>query len=436
MPPCSRRLAPQGGWASLHEDLVQLIAWRVLAAGDLLDYTHFRAVCSGWNAGAVSPRGRGLADTRFHPRRWMMFPEGHGLYPGHPDLGGYVRLVNLSSGDFVRVHLPLIHDSTDVAIDSTDGGLLLLLQKHDVAVRLVNPFTGDVADLPPLLPLLPLLEPQRGSRLSCISEYHTFHELSIFRTGVCAAVNVTAAGEITVMLAIDRRHRVAYATVGDRQWCLSAWKLPRLSARTMAFQGKLLYAAAVNTSDVYIYQIDLLQQHDGLSLPPPKMIAKCPLVGKIGTAHLVECASELMLVGSPDASREHLKVYRVADLISGNVVPVTNIGEHAIFLDEWGVCVSANKGFPSVLGNTVICRHRRQTPQVDTCNPWERLSSCSRYDQFDLDSGTWSPALDADILHRDRAPARPYMLGHHILTCCNRYYWNTGLIFCSPMISR
>jgi hypothetical protein len=32
-------------WASVHEDLVRLIAWRVLV-GDFLDYACFRAVCS------------------------------------------------------------------------------------------------------------------------------------------------------------------------------------------------------------------------------------------------------------------------------------------------------------------------------------------------------------------------------------------------------
>ena len=67
-------------WASLDRDLVELIGWRVLA-GDLQDYVQFRAVCSHWSASTAAPRGRGVLDPRFHPRRWMMLPEGHGLYP-------------------------------------------------------------------------------------------------------------------------------------------------------------------------------------------------------------------------------------------------------------------------------------------------------------------------------------------------------------------
>ncbi|GJN33327.1 hypothetical protein PR202_gb21915 [Eleusine coracana subsp. coracana] len=199
MIPCSsskrHRLPPRGGesWASLHEDLVQLIGWRVLL-GDLLDYIRFRTVCSHWNSSTVSPHSRGLVDPRFHPRRWMMFPEGHALYPGHPNLGGYVRFFNLSSGTLVRVHLPLFDDH--VVLDSTDG-LLLLLHERDTAIRILHPLTGDIAELPPLLPLMRQLEPQKGYH--CISEYSGIRELGFLR-GVSAAVNVTAAGKVTVIV--------------------------------------------------------------------------------------------------------------------------------------------------------------------------------------------------------------------------------------------
>ncbi|PNT74304.1 hypothetical protein BRADI_1g12309v3 [Brachypodium distachyon] len=64
-----------GRWESLQEDLIRLVASRLLA-GDFLDYVRFRAVCKVWRSAAVSPRGRGVVDPCFHPRRWMMFPEG------------------------------------------------------------------------------------------------------------------------------------------------------------------------------------------------------------------------------------------------------------------------------------------------------------------------------------------------------------------------
>ncbi|OEL16200.1 hypothetical protein BAE44_0022781 [Dichanthelium oligosanthes] len=61
-------------WASLHADVAQFIAVRVLTTGGFLDYLRFPAVCSHWRTVSASPRGSALLDPRFHPRRWMLFP--------------------------------------------------------------------------------------------------------------------------------------------------------------------------------------------------------------------------------------------------------------------------------------------------------------------------------------------------------------------------
>ncbi|RCV31941.1 hypothetical protein SETIT_6G218700v2 [Setaria italica] len=165
-------------WASLPGDLVRLVASRVLD-GDLLDYVHFRAVCTGWRSGAASPRCRGVVDPRFHPRRWMMLPEGHGLRPGHPDLRGYIRFLNLDTGTV-----------------------------EDSAVRLLHPFTGDIAELPPLATLLPQVV------YNCPAPY------KIRRLADLVSASVSfGAGAITVMLALHEVHRVAFATTLDRLGC-------------------------------------------------------------------------------------------------------------------------------------------------------------------------------------------------------------------------
>lgn len=142
------------GVFNLHEDLVRLVGWRVLT-GDLLDYVRFRVVCSSWRSSTECPRGRGIVDPRAstHGARWMMLPEGHGLYPGHGKLRGYVRFFNLSSGAFVRVKLPIFKDHC-VDLDSVDG-ILLLQRDQDTAILLLHPFTGDIVDLPQLATLLP-----------------------------------------------------------------------------------------------------------------------------------------------------------------------------------------------------------------------------------------------------------------------------------------
>jgi hypothetical protein len=131
-------------WASLlHPDLIPLIGRRVLA-GDLLDYVRFRAICALWRSSTISPRGRGLVDSSFYPRLWVLLPEGYEICPGHSSLLGYVRFFNLSTGFLVRAWLPIFQDHYVL------GGLVLLLHEKDHIVRLLNPLTGDTADLPPL----------------------------------------------------------------------------------------------------------------------------------------------------------------------------------------------------------------------------------------------------------------------------------------------
>ncbi|GJN16144.1 hypothetical protein PR202_gb03102 [Eleusine coracana subsp. coracana] len=103
-------------WASLHEDLVSLMSYRVLA-GDLLDYVRFRATCLRWRQSTPCPRGRGVADPRFHPRRWMLLPEGH----------GHARFFNLATSAFVSARVPHLRDHC--VLDSVDGVLLLHRRK-------------------------------------------------------------------------------------------------------------------------------------------------------------------------------------------------------------------------------------------------------------------------------------------------------------------
>ncbi|CAO2195194.1 unnamed protein product [Urochloa humidicola] len=434
-----RRRHEAESWASLSQDLVEQIGWRVLA-GDLLDYVRFRAVCSHWSSSTIPARGRGLTDPRYHPRRWMLLPEGRGLYPGHPNLGGYVRFFNLSTGAFVRAHLPLFEDH--VVLDSTDG-LLLLLRHPDTAIRLLHPFTGDITELPPALPLMLQIKPGICRYLTAEMKVQ---ELGFLLHGVCSAVSVNAAGAITVMLSLNTKRRVAYATAGDQRWSLSDWELPRLQAVTMSFQGKL-YATAVNPADkinvYYICRIDPPQPsaegNHSLSLQPPRMLVKSPLLVGFGNAHLVECGSELMLAGFTDASIAHLAVYKVSDLIRGRVVPLTDIGGHAIFFEEHGLCVSA-KGFPSISGKSIICKHRLfKMVETGNFNPLlgrrAMRPARPRIDQYDLGSGTWSPAIDEGIVYNDRTlPASPYTLAHHIFACCYRCYWNKGLMLCPAII--
>uniref|UniRef100_A0A453HTQ7 KIB1-4 beta-propeller domain-containing protein n=1 Tax=Aegilops tauschii subsp. strangulata TaxID=200361 RepID=A0A453HTQ7_AEGTS len=154
----------------------------------------------------VCPHGCGVIDPRFHLRRWMMLPEGHGLYPSHASLRGYIHFFNLDTGKFVRVKLPVFNDHC--VLDSAEG-LLVMQRDEDTAIRLFHPFTGDVVDLPPLVTLVPHINPDLPGAFHPMQKFH-------YLRGVCAAFSVSATGAITIMLALHRMGCVAFATPRDQ----------------------------------------------------------------------------------------------------------------------------------------------------------------------------------------------------------------------------
>ncbi|VAH83074.1 unnamed protein product [Triticum turgidum subsp. durum] len=375
-------------WASLSEDLVCAIAWRVLS-GDILDYVRFRAVCTSWRSGTVCPCGRGAADPRFHPCRWMMLPEGHGLYPGHSRLRGYVRFFNLDTGTFVRVKLPLFN--SHCALDSVDD-LLLLQRDEDTGIRLVHPFTGDIAELPPLATLLAQLKNDpsvpRGS--------DPYWWWSLIRYCVCATVSCSA-GAITVMLVFHHLRRVAFATSEDRQWAMPSWEIP-VNIAPLSLQGKLYLVQFPCANGSLVFQMEV-----GSPPLPPKMIATCPADKLYGGYHLVECNSQILLAGYTDSSMSHISIYKLEDLILERFVPVTSIGDRALFLEDRSLSFSS-KALPTIIAETVVY----------TCP----LNRC--FAQYRLTTGAWSQPFDG---YSDGFNPGPYSLIQHVISCCIRNVW-------------
>jgi len=134
--------------------------------------------------------------------------------------------------------------------------------------------------------------------------------------------------------------------------------------------------------------------------------------------HFVECCSELLLVSYNDVSFSKLLVYRLADLVSGKIEPVTDIGDHTLFIGDGSLCVSLspNKGrtrsFPSMSPNSIICMHTFTDPYSEMF---------ARFEQYDRSTGIWTPASDGDIFRRP--PPSPHRLIHHIFTSCHYDYW-------------
>jgi hypothetical protein len=170
----------------------------------------------------------------------MLFPEGFGRFPGHRALGVHVRFFDLSAaGPIVRVPLPELKHHC--VLDSPDG--LLLQRDGDNAIRLLHPFTLDVAEFPDLKCLAHQLY-EMDYELTVDPWYNWTSWLQntarcLYQARkLCAAVNVTATGAITVMLALHSIGRVAFASAGDAEWTVSSWKMNQLD-RALSDQGKL-----------------------------------------------------------------------------------------------------------------------------------------------------------------------------------------------------
>ncbi|KAI5009471.1 hypothetical protein ZWY2020_011608 [Hordeum vulgare] len=383
VPSASAEASP---WTSLQPDLVRLVGWRVVA-GDLLDYVRFRAVCTHWRSSTVSPRGRGIFDQRFHPRRWMVLPDGHGLHP--KDNKGKKRFFSLSTGVSVCPRLP---DDYRV-LDSVDGILLLQRRQGQGSIRLLNPFTGDIAELPPL-----------GSVVSDSELHLSSHEISshVVPGGVVTSVTVSLDGAAVVMIWILEFSRVIFATTKDNHWSQSTRKFI-LTRRPISVQGKLY----VLCYDLPSHAQQVLQigppvhEHGTTSglgspfLPPPKLIATCPTIKCRDGFGLAECNSEILVMAYKDSTHTHMVVYRVTDLVLGKVIPVTNIGGKSVFCDTKTSMQTVDNGvIPTIASDTIVLRRHHER-----CHPW----------QYHLDSSTWSPTTH---------PMSHCGLICHIYDCC------------------
>lgn len=379
-------------WASLNEDVIRLIAQRVLSR-DFVDYIYFCAVCKLWRSNTSCPRGRSIMDPSFHPRNWMMFPEGHGPYPGNIKLKRYVRFVNLSTGAFASPSLPIFGDHC--ALDSVNG-LLLLQRDHDTAIRLLHPFTGDMVDLPPLTTLLP--------QIDMFDDDSKFVHLR----AICASVSINdATGAINVMFALRKLGKlvVAVATSGDHHWRLFEWNGLLTYCPPLSFQGNLyVMARQTNSFGVQLLQIG---QPEKVSPTSMKLVATSLLGNLDLPLCLAECDGDILVLCYSDQSLTPLTIYKLADLMMKRFVPMTSIGDNSLFIDERSLCVST-KASSTIVGNNVIFFH-----------PIERCLA-----KYCLNSG--STTLDeGGILDPKNYPRfyGPCSFIHHIFTCCRHAFW-------------
>ena len=295
-------------WSNLGDGPAGLIAELVLAY-DVADYLRFRAVCRPWRQCSTEPRSHDGLDRRFYPWRWVLLRE--------PLAAPNRRcFLNSSTGECIQLDLPELLDHELLTV--TPEGLLLLLHDRN-HVRLLNPLTRHLTELPPLTTLLP-------------SKDHVM--LSRFKIDDLASCSGIASDDSTVVLCFNRFRMLGMAKPGDDHWVLLKYNNDGIAKTPLVFAGRFYH---VNVNGVMVLQI--------IPNQPPRLEVAAKLnmhVSPISQSmHLISNCGELMLVHrqivpvtSRNKSGYRYNIYRV-NLDTGTLFPVKRLGSgtgRAMFL--------------------------------------------------------------------------------------------------------
>ncbi|CAO1944738.1 unnamed protein product [Urochloa humidicola] len=317
-------------WANLGDGPAGHIAELVLAR-DVADYVRFRAVCRPWRRCSLDPRLQGCLDSRFHPRQWIMLDKAL----AGPRLR---RFLNVSSGECIRMDLPALEEHTLLSL--TPEGLLLLLHEGSLAVRLLNPLTQQVTDLPPLTALL-TTELQIGRRFG----RRIGKSIGVYGVGVVADASAVAVNLYSPMALV-------VAKPGDERWTLVD---NRFFRSTLTFAGRFYCATC---SGVMVLDLDGSTDQQQQQQPPSLLTAvdwsrSLCFRAMADSLHLVANGGDLMLVhrmlrrlNGDDHERKY-EVYKV-DLDAGALIPAKSLGGRAVFMGLCRALSVSRKAFPSV----------------------------------------------------------------------------------------
>uniref|UniRef100_N1QVJ2 KIB1-4 beta-propeller domain-containing protein n=1 Tax=Aegilops tauschii TaxID=37682 RepID=N1QVJ2_AEGTA len=125
-------------WEIVFADLLPKVSELVLAS-NVKDYMVLRGVCKPWRAATADPKLVGM-DPRFFPWHWEMAK-------GDERTDDKARFVNNLTDASIKLHIP--REYGDV-VATAEGLLVLLVVGREL--RLFNPVTGAVTDLPNVFP--------------------------------------------------------------------------------------------------------------------------------------------------------------------------------------------------------------------------------------------------------------------------------------------
>lgn len=352
-----------------------------LLADDVLSHIAFRRVCAYWRKATEDPV---ITERRFCPSKWMLM-WGSDVYDPkrfvskmEVDSNPERQFLNPTNGKYVRAHIPQLRNTI---LNACLEGLLLVTgwSKGWVRTHLVNPFTGSTIEYPDICTLLTNL---------ALTENQP------------PLISFADSSSFTIVVIAPRF--MAYAEPGQDEWKF-IWLGPHHLHSHVFFQG-CIYTFLVKGG---LLQLETEKNPKGLVefkmktliAGPPKDIS----VKGVKSYYLVECDRQLLavLLSPWTRSRQYFRIFKVVtreigesdgDLIDKiSLVPVRNIGNHALFIHSWfpGISISTEK-FPCFLSNSIYF-YEGGTPVPKVYKQCKYLTSYWPIEEVYLVSGWFSP---------------------------------------------
>ncbi|KAL6657743.1 hypothetical protein ACP70R_005523 [Stipagrostis hirtigluma subsp. patula] len=315
-------------WANLTAGPAGLIAALVLS-GDLGDYLRFRAVCAAWRASSDDPRAHGVFDRRFHPRRWawIMLPHAFTIHRRRPFL-------NVPTGESIHVGLPDLR--RHYIFGPTAEGLVVLCRKDTLVAQLLNPLTGQRADLPRATTLL-----KPGA--ACVA-----WTLKDFRV---VAAGLTGDDSTTVALH-HGDSSIAVAKPGDHRW--TQLKPHDRFQSAMSFAGRFYCVTSKN-----ILAVETRANQQPQLVPAVDYHPDISWVPSSEVVHLVDNNGELICVHciwEPEKpyiwKQFSYRTYRV-NLGTGSMEPMRGLDGHALFIGMGRSILVPARVSPSISADSI-----------------------------------------------------------------------------------
>lgn len=386
-------------WTSLHLDITNLIAERLLAE-DMTEYMRFRLVCSHWRASTASPRDATLADRRFHPRGWVALCDGNGVRPVEDAV---ITFFHTATSRVRRLSLPGLRRHRIVGF--TDG-LLIVLDTRAAVIRVVHPFTRVVVELPHLATFFHCVLRKQESFTMAMDSFVWMN----------ATVCVASPSSIAVVVWFPNMPLLICAQPGDKGWKIIHTDIQ--FSNTLPFNGGLYGVTRVGRQLLQVYPVP----HDPHANP---VVAEVPkelghpegclyyLVESMGAMLVAVLHRVVIHTFGPVTST----LFRV-DLHRRELVRVTSLGDRALFISRDRCLSVSSRDLPSISGNCVYFAKPSEDPvKVYSLDDGLFESTVTRSQSQDLRNGVLPTSV------------RPFTLVDHLATYCRHREWTRGLMF-------